>query len=97
MSSSNALYRNSEPSTGRCDAAAQARDPSKPHRYSRWRAKTLILVYVLFAAHIVHWRFAGRTLAPLELSEVMYTLELGIVTAGFVFMAADCGSAKPVA
>jgi polyferredoxin len=40
------------------------------------------------AAHVVHWRLAGRTLAPLELNEVMYTLELGIVTAGFLFMSA---------
>ncbi len=38
--------------------------------------------------HIAHWKIAGRTLAPLELNEVMYTLELGIVTAGFIFMAA---------
>lgn len=47
----------------------------------------LIGVHVLIAAHFVHWRLAGRTLAPLELNEVMHTLELGIVTAGFVFMA----------
>jgi tetratricopeptide (TPR) repeat protein/Fe-S-cluster-containing hydrogenase component 2 len=39
------------------------------------------------AAHVLHWKLAGRTLAPLELNEVMYTLELGIVTAGFIFMA----------
>ncbi len=38
-------------------------------------------------AHVVHWKLAGRTLAPLELNEVMYTLELGILTAGFIFMA----------
>jgi len=38
-------------------------------------------------AHIVHWKLAGRTLAPLELNEVMHTLELGIVTAGFILMA----------
>lgn len=55
--------------------------------YSRRRAATLVAVYLLFVAHIVHWRLAGRTLAPLELNEVMYTLELGIVTAGFLFMA----------
>jgi tetratricopeptide (TPR) repeat protein/ferredoxin len=36
--------------------------------------------------HIAHWKISGRTLAPLELNEVMYTLELGIVTAGFIFM-----------
>lgn len=39
------------------------------------------------AAHMLHWRLAGRTVAPLELNEVMYTLEAGIVTAGFLFMA----------
>ncbi len=55
--------------------------------YGRWRAATLIGVYALMALHIAHWRLAGRTLAPLELNEVLYTLELGIVTAGFVFMA----------
>lgn len=54
--------------------------------YARWRAASLILVHLLIAAHIVHWKLAGRTLAPLELNEVMYTLELGIVTAGFLFM-----------
>ncbi len=36
--------------------------------------------------HIAHWKLNGKTLAPLELHEVMYTLELGIVTAGFLFM-----------
>lgn len=68
-----------------------ADDPEAPlarrSPYSKWRAGTLILVYVLIAAHIVHWQLAERTLAPLELHEVMYTAELGIVTAGFLFMA----------
>ncbi len=54
--------------------------------YGYWRAVTLSLVYVLMVAHFVHWRLSGRTLAPLEFSEVMHTIELGIVTAGFVFM-----------
>lgn len=65
------------------DAAAV---PIRPQGYSRWRAGTLALVYLLFALHIAHWRLTGKTLAPLELNEVMYTLELGIVTAGFLFM-----------
>lgn len=56
-------------------------------RYGRWRAGTLILVYVLMGVHILHWRLAGKTLAPLELNEVMYTFELGVVTIGFIFMA----------
>jgi len=36
--------------------------------------------------HIAHWKIAGRTLAPLELNEVLHTLHLGIITAGFIFM-----------
>jgi Flp pilus assembly protein TadD len=68
-----------------------ADDPEAPlarrSPYSKWRAGTLILVYVLMAAHIVHWQLAEKTLAPLELHEVMFTAELGIVTAGFLFMA----------
>ena len=69
----------------RGDASGQA--TVGPRRsYGKWRAWTLLLVYVLMVAHIVHWKLAGRTLAPLELNEVMYTLELGIVTAGFLFM-----------
>ena len=61
--------------------------PSAPARnYSRRRALLLASVYLLFGLHIAHWRIAGRTLAPLELNELMYTLELGLVTAGFLFM-----------
>ena len=56
--------------------------------YGRWRAASLALVYVLFAAHVVHWKLRGETLAPLELNEVMYTVEVGVITAGFLFMAA---------
>lgn len=55
-------------------------------RYSRWRAGALISVYVLMGIHIAHWKIAGSTLAPLELNEVLYTLHLGIITAGFIFM-----------
>ena len=69
------------------------RDPLQPpelpvprRNYARWRALSLSLVYVVFALHILHWKTSGKTLAPLELNEVMYTLELGIITAGFLFM-----------
>jgi hypothetical protein len=62
--------------------------PVRPkHHYAKWRAATLTFVYVLMAVHIIHWKLAGKTVAPFELNEVMYTLEYGIVTAGFVFMA----------
>jgi Flp pilus assembly protein TadD/polyferredoxin len=65
-----------------------ADDESAPgaRNYSRWRVATLTLVYLLMGLHFAHWKIAGRTLAPLELNEVMHTLELGIVTAGFIFM-----------
>lgn len=63
--------------------------PSREGRsYARWRALSLTLVYVLVGLHIAHWKITGRTMAPLELNEVMYTLELGIITAGFIFMSA---------
>ncbi|RMF81030.1 MAG: tetratricopeptide repeat protein [Planctomycetota bacterium] len=47
---------------------------------------SLMLVYLLVIGHIIHWQVSGRTLAPLELSETMHTLERGIITAGFLFM-----------
>ena len=56
-------------------------------RYGRWRAASLTAVYVLMGLHVVHWKMTGRTVAPLELNEVLHTLHLGIITAGFVFMA----------
>jgi Flp pilus assembly protein TadD len=59
----------------------------RPSKYSKWRAATLATVYVLFIAHFVHWKLAGKTLAPLEVHEVMYTLELGVITGGFILMA----------
>ena len=55
--------------------------------YSRWRVGCLLLVHLLIALHIAHWLVAGRTLAPLEFNEVLHTLHLGIITAGFIFMA----------
>ncbi len=53
----------------------------------RWRALTLSLVYVLMILHFVHWRTAGRTLAPAEPSETMVTLEQGVINVGFAFLA----------
>jgi hypothetical protein len=60
---------------------------ARPLKYARWRAAALVSVHLLFGLHIAHWKLNGTTLAPLELNEVMYTLEAGIVTAGFVLMA----------
>jgi len=59
----------------------------RPRQYGYWRAGTLALVYLLIGLHIAQWKITGKTLAPLEFNEVMYTLEMGILTAGFLFMA----------
>ncbi len=72
--------------SNRKNVAAPKLRSSQRKTYSKKRAATLLFVYVLMAAHLIHWQVAGRTLAPLELNEVMHTLELGIVTAGFIFM-----------
>lgn len=70
------------------DLSASGATPSSVvHRpYAKWRAAALVSVHVLMTIHVLHWYVSGKTLAPLELNEVMYTFELGIVTAGFIFM-----------
>lgn len=60
--------------------------PHPARRFVRWRVLSLVVVHVLMVLHFVHWKVAGRTLAPLEFSEAMITLEIGVVTAGFLFM-----------
>ncbi|CAG0960780.1 Putative electron transport protein YccM [Phycisphaerales bacterium] len=62
-------------------------DPGVTSRPRRWRALTLILVYVLMGAHVAHWLLAGRTLGPVVFSESMYALEIGRINPGFVFFA----------
>jgi tetratricopeptide (TPR) repeat protein len=51
----------------------------------KWRAVALTAVHVLIAIHIAQWLIVGSTLSPVEPSESMKTLELGVVNAGFVF------------
>ena len=55
--------------------------------YVKWRMFSLIGIHILFLTHFIHWKLAGRTLAPLELNEVLYTIHQGILTAGFILMA----------
>jgi tetratricopeptide (TPR) repeat protein/NAD-dependent dihydropyrimidine dehydrogenase PreA subunit len=59
---------------------------SKKANYGKWRAISLSAVYLLIGFHIAHWQIAGKTLAPLEFNEVLYTIHRGIITAGFLFM-----------
>jgi len=51
----------------------------------RWRAAALILLNLFMIAHIIQWRFMGKTVSPIEPSETMYTLQNGFVNAGFIF------------
>ncbi|MGH7131138.1 MAG: 4Fe-4S binding protein [Phycisphaerales bacterium] len=69
-------------------------DPAAHHhptsRMGKWRAAVLILVHVIFIAHLAQWYISGmsdgvrETLTPIEPSESMATLEMGQVNAGFV-------------
>src|SRR5687768_13477525 len=54
-------------------------------RTARWRAISLILLYLLMIAHIIQWRIVGTTVSPIEPSETMFTLQNGAVNAGFIF------------
>ena len=54
---------------------------------SRWRAAALIGVNLLIVLHIIQWLVMGRTLSPIEPSESMYTLQQGVLNAGFIFFA----------
>src|SRR5687768_11642298 len=54
-------------------------------RTARWRAISLILLYLLMIAHVIQWRIMGRTVSPIEPSEAMYTLQSGAINAGFIF------------
>jgi len=50
------------------------------------RAVVLVLLHLLIAAHAAQFLIQHRTISPVEPSEAMYTLELGQVNAGFVFL-----------
>lgn len=61
------------------------RRPVARSRTSRWRALSLILLYLLMIAHFVQWRLMGTTVSPIEPSEAMDTLQNGAINAGFIF------------
>ncbi len=56
-------------------------------RMGRWRTGVLIGVHVLMAIHIVQWIIVGMTVSPVEPSESMETLEVGVVNAGAIMFA----------
>jgi polyferredoxin len=52
---------------------------------ARYRAAVLTLVNVLMIAHLIQWLIMGMTISPIEPSESMETLEVGVVNAGAIF------------
>jgi polyferredoxin len=66
------------------DPTTEAAAPRR--RYGPWRAASLILVNLLMVAHFVHWKLSGRTVAPLEFSELIHAVSEGVITAGAIFM-----------
>lgn len=56
---------------------------------TRWRILSLVLVHLLIAVHIVHWRLAGTTLSAIELSGAGRLAAEGVATAAlflFIFL-----------
>jgi tetratricopeptide (TPR) repeat protein/ferredoxin len=65
--------------------SASKSDTIRDSKTSRWRAASLVTLYLLMIAHIVQWRIMGSTVSPIEPSETMYTLQNGAINAGFIF------------
>ena len=50
----------------------------------RRRAVVLLMVNLLMVAHLIQWLIAGTTISPIEPSEAMETLEVGVINAGAI-------------
>jgi polyferredoxin/tetratricopeptide (TPR) repeat protein len=64
---------------------SSTKEVTRKSRVAVWRAIALSTLNLLMIAHIVHWRFYGQTISPIEPSESMFTLQSGAVNAGFIF------------
>jgi tetratricopeptide (TPR) repeat protein/Fe-S-cluster-containing hydrogenase component 2 len=73
------------------DRPGSISDKIKRSKASWRRAAVLIGVHVIILIHVLQWLYSGMTdgvrstVSPVEPSESMYTLEQGLVNAGFVF------------
>jgi ferredoxin len=56
-------------------------------RPARWRIASLVLVHILIAIHIIHWRLAGSTLSSIQLSDAGRFVAEGVVTAALFLFA----------
>lgn len=66
------------------DAGASAAKIRRSRNGAR-RAAVLVAVHLIIAAHVAWWLTTGSALTPIEPSESMQTLELGLINAGFIF------------
>ena len=53
-------------------------------RPARWRIASLLVVHLLIAAHIIHWRLAGTTLTSIQLSDAGRFVAEGVATAALI-------------
>ena len=58
----------------------------------RWRFAVLIFFQLLIIAHVVQWLIMGTTVAPIEPSESIKTVQSGVITVGFIFFVVAIGS-----
>jgi polyferredoxin len=63
---------------------AQAGARRSLSRPARWRIVSLLVVHLLIAAHIIHWRLAGTTLSSIQLSDAGRFVAEGVVTAALI-------------
>jgi ferredoxin len=54
-------------------------------RAARWRIATLVLVHLLIAAHVIHWKLNGRSMASIQLSDAGRFAAEGVATSALFF------------
>lgn len=56
-------------------------------RPARWRIISLLIVHLLIAAHVIHWRLAGTSLSSIQLSDAGRFASEGVATAALFLFA----------
>jgi ferredoxin len=52
---------------------------------ARWRIATLVLVHLLIAAHVIHWKLNGTSMASIQLSDAGRFAAEGVATSALFF------------
>jgi polyferredoxin len=56
-------------------------------RPARWRIVSLVIVHLLIAVHVIHWRLAGTSLSSIQLSDAGRFASEGVATAALFLFA----------